>query len=176
MIPPHVAAYALLAIGVGGFVLAGGLPLSLGTDIGMTQEDICSTIEANAGQVVQRLDATSFPHASADPVERYRLTSGGDVKAHVQVDWFNGNAYCVPLDPSEPYTLSFDMTPTAYQRLTTELRSVVLHGHTTGSPGAYGVIAWGTDVTRPGGAHDRAYRVELASWAAGRAAHPEEGA
>ena len=167
--PAHLVVYALL--GSAGYMYvqsSGGLPLSLATDVGVTDVDACTAVAEYGPMVVPRLEESGFPHATTEPVERYRLTRGGEVEAAIEIRWIEQNAYCVPLDADLPYTISFDMNPGAYSSLVHELTSVL----STGKPSS---DAWknrisiltGTDVVDAQGESKFGYKAELAAWAAG---------
>ena len=173
MIPPNILIPAVIAIAAAGFVMSGGVPLSLASDVGLGDQDVCSAVNAYGPVAVERLEATGFPHATAEWRERYRLTRVDEVKAFVEIDWSNKHAFCVPLDPTLPYTASFDMNAAAYSRLVGELRSVISTGELTGGIGGYTLIVLGTDVATPTDAHDHAYERRLAVWATGQLAARE---
>lgn len=166
---PKLVIVAFFGLCVIGALFADGAPLSLATDVGVTDEDACSAVQTAGPEAIQRLEASGFPHPTSDHIETYRLTltSTREVKAIVQIDWANNFAHCLPISTETPFTVSIDMQEKAYSRLVQELRSVLETGEGTGKWGNYGTIIQFTDVTLPDGSSNWKYRASLAWWAAG---------
>lgn len=167
----------VFAVAAFGLYMSNATPptASLAGDVGVADVDACAAVREHALWVVPNLDASGFPHATTDPVEHYRLTRAGEVEAFVAIDWVNRNAYCLPLDPATPYTVSFDMTTRAYNALATELANVITTGHLSDQKVVNGFhVSTGTAVTRPDGTDDWDYKVTLGKWAAGKIAQAQE--
>lgn len=167
--PYFVAGFFLVAIA--GLMATADRPLDLFSDVGVDRDDACAVIERDGAGAIQRLDASGFPHATDAAYEVYRLTRTGTIEAAIALDWQNQNAYCIPLDTAQPYTVSFDTNEAGYRALVEELTSVVETGALSDHKVANGVdiLTW-TSVTAPDGSHDYSYRFQLATWAAGKVA------
>lgn len=171
MIPAlRIVLPALVIVGVLVLVLPGG-PLSLATDVGLDDETVCDAVAATPGQsAVERLEATGFPHASADAREVYDLRKDGTREAIVLINWDSQTAACLPLDYKGPVTATAELDARAYGVLTSEIRHVLetgtLSGHTWGNRWA---LVWGTSIDLPQNpTGEWNYRLTLAKWTAGR--------
>lgn len=159
-----VPAFLLLAFA--GIVFGDGSPLSLATDVGVTDEDACSAIRTTGPLAVERLESTNFPHATPNDVEVYELQHArtNEVKARIIVDWVNNNAACQDLTtPTPAGAVVVRMNDATYASFTSELRHVILTGETSDSWGNYLRILTYTQID---GAKDW-YKMDLAKWAAG---------
>lgn len=165
-----ILAVFLAFLAVGAVFTTRDAPLSLATDIGSTDVELCETIQTYGNAAVSRLEATRFPHASDELVEIYRLAQDREVKSVVMIDWLNREAQCVPIDQPGPWTATLVMTERAYSALIGELRNVMTTGGLSGHVlGNYWAIWYGTDVMihEDPGANSR-YEWSLAAWGAGR--------
>lgn len=145
-------------------------PLSLATDVGLTDETVCTAVDQSGPRAITRLQETGFPHASTSSVEVYRMTvAGGEVKAMVRLDWASGTASCLPLDAATPYTASLDLEPRAYHAVVQEIRSVLVDGEapSTSLADKWAIIT-GTSISIPGNeAYESKYEKQALAWAAG---------
>ena len=159
----------LMLVVVAGFVLVGATTLSLATDAGLTDEDVCREVASQGPEAVRRLEAAGFPRASTSDVEVYRLTRSGTAEAVVRIDWAGDAAACLPLAYDGVVTASVDMTDGAYGVVVGEIREVLrtgeLSGHTLGNL----IAVWfGTDITIPENPrYEGTYEWRVARWTAG---------
>ena len=168
-VPVQIILPAVLLVGAIVLVAPGGL-LSLSTDVGLTDEGVCTSVGRNGAHAVERLQQTGFPHPTLDQVETYTLERDGTPEAAVRIDWPAQRASCVALDAAASAT--FSLSERAYGVLVGELRNVLETGHTSDRLLGNAFVVWiGTEVHIPGNeAFESAYERELAAWAAGRLA------
>lgn len=154
---------------VGGLALSSqSAPLSLASDVGLTEAEVCDAVSATGQQSVQRLLEAGFPHASLDQVETYRLVRMGVVEAVVQIDWTLQAAHCLPLDYDGPATAELHMKPAAYAALVGELKSVLDSGTVSWSVGNWFALTMGSSVIIPQNPeYEAEYERRVALWAAG---------
>ena len=169
MRPVAIVAIFAAAIVLSSILLGPATPLSLATDVGYTDEDVCQAVDAQGSAAIHRLEETLFPHATDRPVEVYRLLREGEPMAAVRIDWRARTATCLPLDEPMPATVDIAMSKDAYGVLVRELRSVIITGGFASPSIASMVrIAWGTSTTVHTSEDEGAsYKWALAKWAAG---------
>lgn len=158
-----IAAVATAAIGVGAH------SLSLATDLGRADQDVCDALDAYGTLAVQRLDESGFPHASTSKTEVYRIVSGGETKLALRIHWHNQTAECLPPTYSGAATATLSLSDAAYGALLTELRNVLTDGELSarGLPNWW-AIWWGSNITIHGNeAYGSAYERQVAVWGAG---------
>lgn len=177
MLPIVLRAAALLALVVVVGVLidqASPQPASLATDVGLQEQDVCTTLASAGAQAVARLNATGFPHPTTSSVEYYRLTRAGaegGTEAQIRIDWSNQMASCLPAAYGGPVDVDLVMKPHAYDALVGELQHVLHTGHASLLlPANWITITWGTHVEiHQNPAYEGPYKARLASWAGGAA-------
>lgn len=168
-------ALAIVLIGAAAIGLNAG-PLSLATDVGHTDEDVCQAVTDHAAYSLDRLDATGFPRASTSTREIYQLTRNGEVEARILIDWGARTAECLPLDGESAHTASLDMTGGAYQTLVDALKHVLATGEAPTEAGFWKAVGlwWGTSVSIPENPdYAPAYTQKVYKWAAGTLASGE---
>lgn len=155
-----------------GILVGGWGPMSLATDVGLTDEEVCSAVQTEGHHAVRRLKESGFPKASTSPVEIYRLTREGTPEAAVRIDWQNMVAECMPLTYTGPVTADLQMSNGAYRVVVGELRSILTTGTTSGGVlGDQIAVWWGTSIHIPENeAYGPTYKTTVAKWAAGRLA------
>lgn len=173
MNPPTLVLVLLVVAAIG--ITISGAPLSLATDIGVTDQDICDALDKDGAHAVQRLQHTGFPHASLDDVERYRLTRSGTPEAAIEIDWKAGTATCLPNTYNGPVTAELQLSERAYRVAVGELIHVVQTGDL--AKGGWGnrlALLFGSDISIPGNPdYEPTYKRTLAQWAAGQLAGTE---
>ena len=169
MKPVAIVALFAATIVLGSALLGPAAPLSLATDVGYTDTDVCDALDAQGPAAILHLEETMFPHATTRPVEVYRLLREGEAMAAVRIDWPTRTATCLPLDEPMPTTVDIAMSKDAYGVLVRELRSVIATGSfESPSIASMARIAWGTSTTvHAAEGEGGSYKWALAKWVAG---------
>lgn len=163
---PVIAGIVGVAIVASAFLPARSDALSLATDVGITDQELCTLLDQHGRTAVQRLEASGFPHATKNQREVYRLLNDGRTEAVLLVDWGQQRAECLPLTYAGVVDVEVRMTPKAYAAFVGEIRSVIREGSISLHPGNLLPVWVGTDVVIPGGVGNL-YELKAAAWAAG---------